>query len=90
MITVAEINIAPVKSMALVPLESVNLELGGITNDRRFYLVNGHGRLLTRRQVGKLAQLVASWDAESEHLRIEFPTGRSLKASLSWTGQCGP
>ena len=79
MITVAEINIAPVKSMALVPLEFVNLELGGITNDRRFYLVNGHGRLLTRRQVGKLAQLVASWDAESEHLRIEFPDGTVIE-----------
>ncbi len=75
MITVAEINIAPVKSMALVPLQSVDLELGGITNDRRFYLVNEHGRLLTRRQVGRLAQLVTSWDAVSEQLRIEFPDG---------------
>lgn len=79
MITVAEINIAPVKSMALVPLESVSLELGGITNDRRFYLVNQQGRLLSRRQVGKLAQLVASWDPESERLRIEFPDGWALE-----------
>ena len=79
MITVAEINIAPVKSMALVPLESVNLELGGITDDRRFYLVNSSGRLLSRRNVGKLAQLVTSWDPESEQLRIEFPDGRVLE-----------
>ncbi len=79
MITVAEINIAPVKSMALVPLESVNLELGGITNDRRFYLVNSSGRLLSRRQVGRLAQLVTSWDPETERLRIEFPDGTVLE-----------
>ncbi len=79
MITVAEINIAPVKSMALVPLESASLELGGITNDRRFYLVNGQGRLLSRRQVGRLAQLVTTWDPESERLRIEFPDGRVLE-----------
>ena len=79
MITVAEINIAPVKSMALVPLESVNLELGGIQDDRRFYLVNRHGRLLTRRQVGKLAQLSASWDAETERLSIQFPDGTALE-----------
>ena len=79
MITVAEINIAPVKSMALVPLESVSLELGGITDDRRFYLVNSSGRLLSRRNVGKLAQLVTSWDPESEQLRIEFPDGRVLE-----------
>lgn len=81
MITVAEINIAPVKSMALVPLESVNLDLGGIRDDRRFYLVNGQGRLLTRRQVGKLAQLTASWDAETERLSIRFPDGAALEGT---------
>ena len=79
MITVAEINIAPVKSMALVSLDAVNLELGGIRSDRRFYLVNEQGRLLSRRQVGKLAQLVASWDAGAERLRIAFPDGTALE-----------
>lgn len=81
MITVAEINIAPVKSMALASLQSANFDLGGILNDRRFYLVNSQGRLLTRRQVGKLGQLVSSWDAEAEHLRIEFPDGAVLEGS---------
>ena len=78
MISVAEINIAPVKSMALVPLQSVNLELGGIRDDRRFYLVNQHGRLLTRRQVGKLAQLSTSWDENEQRLTIRFPDGTEL------------
>ena len=79
MITVAEINIAPVKSMALVPLTEATLDLGGIQVDRRFYLVNRQGRLLSRRQVGRLAQLAASWDAEAERLRIEFPDGKTLE-----------
>ena len=79
MITVAEINIAPVKSMALVPLREAKLDLGGIVDDRRFYLVNSQGRLLSRRQVGKLAQLVTSWDADTGQLTITFPDGRSLE-----------
>ena len=79
MITVAEINIAPVKSMALVPLTEARLDLGGILDDRRFYLVNSQGRLLSRRNVGKLAQLVTSWDQSSELLRIEFPDGSVLE-----------
>ena len=79
MITVAEINIAPVKSMALVPLTEARLDLGGIADDRRFYLVNSQGRLLSRRQVGKLAQLVTSWDAGTGKLRITFPDGRTLE-----------
>lgn len=79
MITVAEINIAPVKSMALVPLEEATLDLGGILDDRRFYLVNGQGRLLTRRQIGKLAQLSAAWDADGQWLRIGFPNGAIIE-----------
>ena len=90
MITVAEINIAPVKSMGLVALDAAMLELGGIRDDRRFYLVNGQGRLLTRRQVGKLAQLAASWDAGAERLRIAFPDGTTLEGQpeldrAAWT-----
>ena len=81
MITVAEINIAPVKSMALAPLTEATLDLGGIMDDRRFYLVNQQGRLLSRRQVGKLAQLVASWDPSDELLRIEFPDGSVLEGT---------
>ena len=79
MITVAEINIAPVKSMGLVSLDEVALDLGGIQDDRRFYLVNGQGRLLTRRQVGKLAQLTTSWNVAAERLTIGFPDGTTLE-----------
>ena len=79
MITVAEINIAPVKSMGLVSLDEVALDLGGIQHDRRFYLVNAQGRLLTRRQVGKLAQLTTSWDVAAERLTIGFPGGKTLE-----------
>ena len=82
MITVAEINIAPVKSMALASLTEATLDLGGIRDDRRFYLVNQQGRLLSRRQVGKLAQLVTAWDPSDESLRIEFPDGRVLEGTL--------
>ena len=81
MITIAEINIAPVKSMALAPLTETRLDLGGIRDDRRFYLVNSQGRLLSRRNVGKLAQLVTSWDPSSEWLRIEFPDGNILEGT---------
>ena len=79
MIAVAAINIAPVKSMALASLGEAGLELGGIRDDRRFYLINGQGRLLTRRQIGRLAQLSASWDNDTQRLRIAFPDGVALE-----------
>ncbi len=86
MIRVAEINIAPVKSLRLASLESARLELGGIMDDRRFYLVNERGRLLTRRQVGKLAQLWAWWDAGMEWLRVGFPDGATLEGRPELSG----
>ena len=63
MITVAEINIAPVKSMALVPLTEARLDLGGILDDRRFYLVNSQGRLLSAvGRSGSWRSWSTSWD----------------------------
>ena len=52
MITIAEINIAHIKSMALASRDEAMLDMGIIKDNRRFYLVNSQGRLLSRRQVG--------------------------------------
>ena len=72
--------------MALVSLDEAALDLGGIPDDRRFYLVNARGRLLTRRQVGRLAQLAAVWDAAAGRLTIRFPDG----VTLSGAPELGP
>ena len=80
MITVAEINIAPVKSMALVPLTEATLDLGGIQVDRRFYLVNGQGppaEPAAGGQVGPTGRILGTPDAG--WLRISFPNGTTLE-----------
>ena len=85
-ITVAEINIAPVKSEdgAGQPLSTCPWSCepaGPGRHRRRPPLLPGQqpGRLLSRRQVGKLAQLVTSWDAATGNLKITFPDGRILE-----------
>ena len=82
MITVQAIHIAPVKSMALQHPQAVNVNASGIIEDRRFYLVDQRGQLLTQRQIGKLVQVKAQYQAEPERLRLQLPGGTALEGLL--------
>ena len=82
MIKVKGINIAPVKSLALVSQERVRVESHGIREDRRFYLVDGGGELLTQREAGRLVQVKADYQPESDLLRLTFPDGTELSGPV--------
>jgi uncharacterized protein YcbX len=77
-ITVKAIHTAPVKSLALQSSRRVSVDFRGIAEDRRFYLINERGRLLTQREVGRLTQVQAEYTPEPELLRLRFPDGREL------------
>jgi len=81
-VTVAEIYTAPVKSLAVQRRKSVQVELQGIPEDRRFYLIDQRGRLITQREMGKLTQIKASFDAASGQLDLGFPGGPALSAKV--------
>ena len=51
--------------------------------DRRFYLIDARGRLLTQREMGKLTQIKASFDAPSVLLNLEFPDGPALSGEVA-------
>ena len=83
MITVDAIHIAPVKSLALLNVESVQVGPTGIEEDRRFYLVDGRGRMLTQRQAGQLALVRAWYDPERDHLRVAFPDSAVVEGPVA-------
>ncbi|MCI0789668.1 MAG: MOSC N-terminal beta barrel domain-containing protein, partial [Chloroflexi bacterium] len=64
--TVAAIFTSPVKSLSLARPHSVTVGYSGIVEDRRFHLVDGEGRLLTQRQLGRLVLVQAQYSAETE------------------------
>lgn len=78
---VEAIYIAPVKSLALVRVERAQIGERGIVEDRRFFLVNERGRLVTQREAGKLAQVRAEYTFEPERLRLTFPDGRVVEGA---------
>ena len=78
---IKSIHIAPVKSLALIDADTVQVGVHGISEDRRFLMRNQEGVLVTQRQIGKLALVRADYCATSDNLRLDFPDGTSLSGS---------
>ncbi len=70
------ITIAPVKSLALQPLDEVRLELEGAAGDRRFFLLDDDGRLLNAERLRPLVGVQARYDDGGEHARAALPGRR--------------
>jgi len=50
--------------------------------DRRFYVVDQHGRLLTQRQVGSLVQLESEYQIQPEWLALALPDGTRVEGPV--------
>jgi uncharacterized protein YcbX len=73
--TVTRISIAPVKGLALVHPDAVDLEKTGVLANRRFYIVDEAGRRYGQIRKGRLVEVKPSYDPEREHLALTFPDG---------------
>ena len=80
--TVKAIHIAPVKSLGLGHPNTVHVHFSGIAEDRRLYLINYRGKLLTQRELGQLVQIKAAYQTDPELLELHFPDGSRLGGSL--------
>ena len=76
---VARISIAPVKALGLVHPESVELMLGGVRGDRRFWLVDEDGRLYNGKRNGPLVTIRPEWDESTRELALDYPDGSRLE-----------
>jgi MOSC domain-containing protein len=83
--SVAWITIAPVKSLALVHRDEVEVEQFGVRENRRFYLIDDDGRMINGKVVGPLVRVVPNYDEAVGHLALRFPDG-SLVEGVVRTG----
>jgi uncharacterized protein YcbX len=81
--SVAWITIAPVKSLALVHRDEVELEPFGVGENRRFYLVDDDGRMINGKVVGPLVRVVPDYDAAAGHLALRMPDGDVVAGDLA-------
>jgi len=73
--TVTRISIAPVKGLALVHPDAVELDLTGVRDNRRFHIVDDNGRRYGQIRNGRLVQIKPAYDPDREQLALAFPDG---------------
>ena len=80
--SVAALRVAPVKGLATVPREHVRLEAAGVAEDRRAFLLDARGAVVTLRQHPGLVQVVPSLDLERGVLEVRLPDGTMHSSPL--------
>ena len=80
--TVARIWTAPVKGLALVGHDEVEVRASGIRGDRRYALFDAAGRLANGKRFGPLARIVPSIADDPEWLRLRFPDGTEVEGEV--------
>jgi uncharacterized protein YcbX len=84
--TVSSLSVAPVKGLALVHPREVQLEVTGVAENRRFYLIDADGRRYGLLRDGSLALVVPEYDAEAGRLSLRFPDGGEAAGEVALDG----
>jgi uncharacterized protein len=79
---VAWLSVAPVKGLALSNRDELLLERGGVSENRRFYLVDEAGQRFGLLRHGPLALVRADYDEPDERLTLRFPDGETVDATI--------
>ena len=79
---VARLSYAPVRALGLLHPDHIDLTEMGVTNDRRFYLVDDRGRLVDRLLAGGLVQVNAETNEDATWLKLSFPDGTVVEGDV--------
>jgi uncharacterized protein YcbX len=79
---VVRISIAPVKSLHVLNPDEVELGHAGVLGDRRFWLVDGDGRLFNGKRAPELMRVHPEWDETSRRLALRFPDGSVIEGDV--------
>lgn len=80
--TVSRLAVAPVKGLALAHPDEVEVTPTGVPQDRRFYLVDERGKLVSGTRDGPLFTVRAQTDADATRLSLTFADGRELAGEV--------
>jgi uncharacterized protein YcbX len=79
--SVARISISPVKGLALVDIDAVELERTGAAANRRFHIVDADGRRYNQLRNGALVRIRQEYDGE--RLTLRFPDGTAAEGTIA-------
>ncbi len=84
--TVEALRVAPVKGLRAVRRERVHIDRSGVAEDRRLFLVDGDGAVVTSRRHPGLVAVVPDLDLAERRLRLTLPDGGVVTADLDALG----
>lgn len=95
-IKVSGLTIYPVKSLAHIELNSSLIDSFGLSNDRRWMLIDQQNRYITQRQHARMCLIKTTLDAEQLTLNapgmpdivITIPSNPVLRQVTVWNDQC--
>jgi uncharacterized protein len=84
---VSWLTVAPVKGLALVEVDELELTRAGVAENRRFYLVDEDGRRYGLLRDGRLALVRPAYDAARGRLELAFPDGSVAAGQVEVDGE---
>jgi uncharacterized protein len=84
---VSWLTVAPVKALALVEVDELELTRAGVADNRRFYLVDEDGRRYGLLRDGRLALVRPAYDAARGRLELAFPDGSVVAGQVEVDGE---
>ena len=87
MVSVVRLQVVPVKGLAAVLRQQVQLEVDGVAEDRRLLLLRADGAVVTMRKFPELVRVVPDLDLANGILTVTLPDGTSAASSLAAAGE---
>jgi uncharacterized protein YcbX len=84
---VAALQTTPVKGAMLHHPDAIDIGPNGVETNRRFYLIDGRGRMFNGKRNGRLARLEADYDPDPGRLTIRFPDGETVSGAVATAGE---
>jgi len=84
---VSALRTTPVKGLRICAREEVMLEIGGVGDDRRFYLIDERGRMVNGKRIGILSAVRAEFDRGTGRLALIFPDGSAVSQIVKLKGE---
>ncbi|HVM19159.1 MAG TPA: MOSC N-terminal beta barrel domain-containing protein [Egibacteraceae bacterium] len=83
MAVISALRVVPVKGLHAVARDALHLDRDGIAEDRRLFLLDAAGEVVTMREHAGLVQAVPDLDLAAGVLRVTVPDGRSVSTALA-------
>lgn len=86
MVVVTTLRVAPVKGLATVAAERIEIDEHGVAEDRRLFVLDQHGAVVTLRTHPKLVQVIPDLDLGRGVLNVTLPDGTRASSRLDQVG----